>query len=278
MKRKHFPLYLISLGVLFLVVACVTAPAVPTQPAPPTTDPNALSTMVADIAGTYMTQTAEAAPPASLPTETPASAVTEPPVASQSGTSLTKVEDGSTQFIDNVAGIQLTVPAGWIAVRLSEPEYTQVWELTAGDAVLQHALEGVQNLDPNQYRLIAFNTQADYVYQGQGSQINVVFFQDDARTLEQVAEEERQPQVLTNYQLISSEFQVRPDTHQLFVIEEQWQETSSTNAPVTIYNKGVFFKVASGTVAVELSVAFDIKHEVVPAFDQMIEQMSILVQ
>jgi hypothetical protein len=276
MKRKHFTLYLTSLGVLLLVVACVTTPAVPAQQAPPTTDPNALSTMVADIAGKYMTQTAEAAPSASLPTEMPGSAATETPVASQSGTSLSKLEDGTTQFIDNVAGIQLTVPAGWIAVRLNEPEYTQVWELTAGDPVLQHALEGVQNLDPNQYRLIAFNTQADYVYQGQGSQINVLFFQDDARTLEQIAEEEKQPQVFTNYQLILSEFQVRPDTHQLFVIEEQWQETSSTNAPVTVYNKGVFFKVSSGTVVVELSVAFDIKHEVVPAFDQMVEQLSFL--
>jgi hypothetical protein len=153
-----------------------------------------------------------------------------------------------------------------------------VWELTASDPVLQHALGGIQGLDPNQYRLFAFNTQENYVYRGQGSQINVIFFQDDARTLEQVAEAERQPQVFTEYQLISSDFQVRPDNHQLFTIEEQWQETSSTIEPVTVYNKGVFFKVSPGTVAVELSVAFDIKHEVVPAFDQMIEQTSILLQ
>jgi hypothetical protein len=126
--------------------------------------------------------------------------------------------------------------------------------------------------------LFAFNTQADYVYQGQGSQINVIYFMGDARTLELVAEDEKQPQIFPEYKLISSEFKVRPDTHQLFMIEEQWQETSSTNEPVTVFNKSVFFKVSTGTVAIELSVAFDIKHEVVPAFDQMIEQMSILLQ
>jgi hypothetical protein len=225
-----------------------------------------------------MTQTAEAMPSAAFPTETPASVVAETPVVSQSGTSLSTLADGSTQFEDNVTGVKLTVPAGWKAVRLNGPEYTQVWELTASDPVLQHALEEVQGLDPNQYRLFAFNTQSDYIYQGQGSQISVVFFQDDARTLEQVAEAERQPQVLTEYKLISSDFQIRPDNHQLFIIDEQWQETSSTNELVRVYNKGVFFKVSSGTVAIELSVAFDIKHEVVPVFDQMIEQMSILLQ
>jgi hypothetical protein len=183
------------------------------------------------------------------------------------------LEDGSTQFIDNPAGVRLTIPVGWVTVRLNEPEYAQVWELTVDNPVLQYGLESIQSLDPAQSRLFAFNTQADYVYQGQGSQINVIYFMEDARTLELVAEDEKQPQFFTEYQLISSDFQVRPDTHQLFVIEEQWQATSSTDAPITVYNKGVFFKVPSGTVAVELYVPFDISHEVIPAFDQMIEQL-----
>jgi hypothetical protein len=185
------------------------------------------------------------------------------------------LEDGSILFTDNIAGIKLTIPAGWITVRLNEAEYFQVWSLTVDDPVLQHSLEGIQNLDPARYRLHAFNTQPDYVYAGEGSQINVVFVRDDPRTLEQVAEDEKQPQVFTDYALISSEFQVRPDGLQIFFIEERWQGISSKNEPVGIYYKGALFKVPTGTVAVDLFVPADISHELVPAFDQMVGQLAL---
>ena len=282
MDRKHSLLYLTSSITLLLILACATTPAVSTQQPFSTTDPNAFSTMVAEAAGALMTQTAEAAPvlPSPVSTEppaieTPVPTPTEMPVTSASGTALSQLEDGSTQFIDNVAGVKLTIPAGWVTLRLNEPEYNQVWSLTVDDPVLQHGLEGIQNLDPARFRLHAFNTKPDYVYAGEGSRINVVFIRDDARTLEQVAEEEKQPQVFTDYALISSEFQVRPDGLELFIIEEQWRGTSSTNEPVMIYEKGVTFKVPSGTVAVELFVPFDIKHEVVPLFNQMVERLAI---
>ena len=285
MVRKHSIVYLTSLIALILILACVMTPIaapVPTQQSLSTTDPNAFSTMVAEAAGALMTQTAEAAPvlPTPIPTEplateTPPPTPTETPVASASGTSLTQLEDGSTEFIDNVAGIQLTIPARWVAVRLNEPEYFQVWSLTVDDPVLQYALAGIQNLDPTQYRLHAFNTHPDYVYEGQGTQISVKFVMGDARTLEQVAEDEKQPQVFPEYALISSEFQARPDNLQLFSIEEQWQGISSTNMPVTLYYKGYSFKVPSGTVTVELTMPFKINYEVVPVFDQLITNMTV---
>ena len=284
MFRKRSTVYIISLATLLLIVACVTAPAVPTQGAVSTTDPDQFSTMVAEAAGSFLTQTAEAALLLSLPTptgpqpvETPASAMVETPVISQVGTSLSQLADGSTEFVDYVAGIRITIPGGWVAVRLNEPEYTQIWELTVDNPVLKTGLEGLQALDPTRYRLHAFNTQPDYVYLGEGSQINVAFIRDDMRTLEQIAEDETQPQAYMEYALISSEFQVRPDTLELFVIEEQWQKVSSTDARMMIYSKGFLFKVPSGTVVVELFVPFDISHEVVPAFDQMVEQLVLFV-
>ena len=169
----------------------------------------------------------------------------------------------------------MTVPSGWVTVRLNEPEYFQVWSLTVDDPILQYALAEIQNLNPTQYRLHAFNTKPDYVYKGQGTQINVKFVMGDGRTLEQVAEDEKQPQFFTEYALISSDFQVRPDGLELFIIEEQWQGTSSTNEPVMIYYKGYSFKLPSGTVTVSLFVPFDIKHEVVPLFDQMVGQLTV---
>jgi hypothetical protein len=287
MNRIHSSIYITSLGVLLFILACVTTPAVPIQqPEQPlsTSNPDLFSTMVAEAAGALLTQTAEAEPllPSPIPgellaTETPIPVPTETPVTSQAGTTLSQLEDGSTQFIDNAAGVRLTIPAGWVAVRLNEPEYFQVWSLTVDDPVLQYGLEGIQNLDPARFRLHAFNTQPDYVYAGEGTQINFVFVKDDPRTLQQVAEDEKQPQVFSEYALISAEFQVRPDGLELFIIEEQWRGVSSTNASVMIYYKGVLFKVPAGTVAVDLFVPLDIKHEVVPVFDQMVEQMAIII-
>jgi hypothetical protein len=237
--------------------------------------------MVAEAAGALMTQTAEAAPllPSPTPTEPPVTETsvpspTETPVTSLTGTSLSQLEDGSTQFIDNVAGVRLTIPSGWVVVRLNEPEYFQVWALTVDDSVLQYGLEGIQSLDPARFRLHAFNTKPDYVYAGLGSQINVVFIKDDPRTLEQIAEDEKQPQAFTNYALLSAEFQVRPDNIETFTVEEQWRAISSTNEHIMTYYKGVLFKVPAGTVAIDLFVPFDIKHEVVPLFDQMVGQLT----
>ena len=280
MFRKHSTVYITSLAALILILACVTTPVVPTQGAVSTTDPNQFSTMVAEAAGALMTQTAAAqpvlplsSPTASLPVETPVAIMTEAPVTSQGGTSLSQLEDGSTQFVDYIAGIRLRIPAGWVTVRLNEPEYNQIWELTVDNPVLKQGLEDLQTLDPARYRLHAFNTQPDYVYMGEGSQINVAFIQNDARTLEQVAEDEAQPKAFTEYTLISSEFQVWPESLELFIIEKQWRKMSVTDALVMIYYRGAIVKVPSGTVIVELFAPFDISHEVVPVFDQMVVQM-----
>jgi len=287
MLGKYPFAYIISSITLLLVLACVMTPAVLTQePEQPvsTTNPDLFATMVAEASGALLTQTAEAATLVSSPTpdllspdDAPLTAPTETPVISLAGTSLSRLEDGSTQFIDTIAGISLTIPAGWLVMRLNEPEFYQVWELTVDDPILQSDLEDILNLDPAQYRLHAFNTQPDYVYQGEGSKIIFIFVKDDVRTLEQIAEDEKQPEVFTDYALISSGFQVRSDGLQLFMIEEQWQGTSSTDEQVMIYDKSVIFKVQSGTVMIDLFVPANISYEVIPAFDHMIEQMSLFI-
>lgn len=287
MLGKYPFAYIISSITLLFVLACVMTPAVLTQePEQPvsTTNPDLFATMVAEASGALLTQTAEAAALVSSPTsnllspdDAPLTASTETPVTSLAGTSLSRLEDGSTQFIDTIAGISLTIPAGWLVMRLNEPEFYQVWELTVDDPILQSDLEDILNLDPAQYRLHAFNTQPDYVYQGEGSKIIFIFVKDDVRTLEQIAEDEQQPEVFTDYALISSGFQVRSDGLQLFMIEEQWQGTSSTDEQVMIYDKSVIFKVQSGTVMIDLFVPANISYEVIPAFDHMIEQMSLFI-
>ena len=291
MLRKLFFFCSTSLIVLGLVTACVPArvtPA-PTQPKPlSTANPDAFSTLVAGTANAGMTQTAEAMPyptataiPPSptanktLPTGAGAPTATQTPEISALGTSLKVLDDGTVLFTDNIAGIRLTVPLGWLSVRINEPEYTQAWVDASYDPALASGMEAIQDLDPETFRLIAFNTQDGYVYEGQGSQINVIFAKDDPKTLDEIAEAEEQAKFFEKYELIFSGYKIRPDTLEIFTVEQQWQVNSSTEEPVMLYYKRVIFKVASGTVAVDLYAPVPIKDAVVPEFDRMVEQLSL---
>ena len=282
MIRKPFFLCITSLIALGLFTSCIPARVTPavTQPQPlSTANPDAFSALVAGTAGALMTQTAAAmpspTPPISLPTETPAPTATQTMETSAVGTSLTQLPDGSTLFVDHIAGIRLTVPTGWVGVRLNEAEYTQAWADAAYDPVLAHGIEAIQDLDPETFRLNAFNTQDGYVYEGEGSQINVVFAKDDTKTLDEIAKAEEQPKFFDEYELISSEYKIRPDTLEIFIIEQQWQATSSTGKQVLLYYKRAIFKVSSGTVAIDLYAPSQIKDNIAPAFDQVVEQLSI---
>lgn len=282
MSRKNSLVYILSGVILFLVVSCVPAPApvVPTQQQPvSTSNPNVFSTMVAGTAAAFMTQTVAAMPsPTATPpttTKTPTPTVTATPTDANENTSLSEMEDGSIQFFDYQAGVKLTVPAGWLTVRLNDLEYSEVLDAAEDDPVLQYGLEGIQELDPDKYRLHAFNTQEDYAYEGIGSQINVIFFKDDDRSLEQMLEDEGPHPTFVDYEFISSGQQIRLDAIELFTREEQWKATSSTDAMVTVYYKGVFFETPSGTILIELFAPLEIKDDIVSEFDQLIEQMSI---
>jgi hypothetical protein len=282
MLRKFVFLLITSLIVAGLITSCIpagTTPAV-TRPQPlSTANPDAFSTMVAGTVGALMTRTAEAVPSPTptipLPTATLTPTATQTPETSSVGTSLTQMQDGSISFVDNIAGIRLTIPTGWVSVRLNEAEYTQAWADAAYDPVLAHGMEAIQDLDPETFRLHAFNTQEGYVYEGEGSQINVVFSQDDPKTLEEIAETEEQSKFFDKYELISSEYKIRPDTLEIFIIEQQWQVTSSTEQRVMLYYKRAIFKVSSGTVAVDLYTPLQIKDDIVPGFDQMVEKLSV---
>lgn len=92
MIRKHSFAYITSFIAVLVVLACVTTPVIPTliptQQPVSTSNPDMFSTMVANAAGAFMTQTAEAAPlpsptpDAPLPTETPPPVATDTPVTS----------------------------------------------------------------------------------------------------------------------------------------------------------------------------------------------------
>ena len=283
MSRKNSLVFILGWLVLLLVVSCSPAQVTaPPQPQPlSTSNPSLFSTMVAEKAEAFMTQTMEAMPTATAtlppPTNTPTPTITATPTDTNEKTSLSKMEDGSIQFFDYQAGLELTVPAGWLAVRLSEQEFLDAVVAAEDEPVLLYHLEAIKNLDPVIYRLHAFNTKEDYVYEGEGSSISVLFIKGNTQELELIAEAEVQPKNFDNYELITSEYQVRTDSLELFTLDESWQVVSSTEQQVTVYHKRVVLKVSNGTVYIDLYAPSELKDDVLPEFNTLIEGLSIFV-
>jgi len=246
-----------------------------------TTNPDAFGTMVASTAQAFMTQTMEALPtptattPAATETPTSTPSVTKTSTNTTDIPTLTKMEDGTTQFLDYQAGVKLTVPSGWLAVRLGQQEYLDAQDSATDNPVLLHSLAAIQDLDPAIYRLHAFNTQEGYTYGGEGSRISVLFIEGDTQELELIAEAEVQPKDFEGYELITSKYQIRTDGLELFTLEENWQVESSTKQQVMVYHKRVVFKVSNGTIYIDLSIPSEIKDNGLLVFQTLIDQLSL---
>ena len=137
------------------ITACVV-PGLQSAPAPtfvPTVDTSRLETMVAETVSAAITQTEQARPTStatSQPSPTPAptieASVTPTSETIPSGSTLTVQVDGSTIFVDEHAGFEITAPAAWLVMRVKEQEYLDAWQLAiAADENVQKSLFSVQS-------------------------------------------------------------------------------------------------------------------------------------
>jgi hypothetical protein len=256
---------------LFSVLACVMPGA--GQPAP--LDPGMLPTMVVLTANAAMTQTAAVVPPPPLETPTPTLAPTEAftatPKISLAGTSLILREDQSAVFIDHKAGIELEIPAGWMAVRINEEEfYNAFTSAAAADAAIRDRLARLQTLDSSWFRLDAIDIRPGHVYNGAASDINVIFQENDSRSFEEIAESEN-AQPLANFEVISSGYQRTANGMETLVMEHKWDVTTGT-----AYYKGVFFKIPSGLLVLDFYSPLDFKDTVLPDFEKVVNSVALI--
>src|SRR6266542_3665682 len=117
MKQKRVYQAIIGFVLLFTLVGC--GKSQPTS----VTNPPGVETSLASTARALAQLTETANPFTATPSVTPTVTLTPTPKISLNGTSLVIREDGSALFIDHKAGIQLTIPAGWMPVRVNEDEY-----------------------------------------------------------------------------------------------------------------------------------------------------------
>ena len=208
-------------------------------------------------------------------TPTPIPATSTPPISPITQTSLDKLEDQSTLFIDNKAGIQLTIPSDWLTVRPNEDEYYKAFTL---DVVLSNPeindrLTKLQSANTDYFRLDAIDIRPDHVVNSIITVMSVNFQPDDFRSLEKWAEAERtKKSPYKNYRLLSSTFQKTADGTRILVVEESWQ--GSPNG--ILYHREIFFSLASGTLAIDLQTNRELKDTMLPEFEQVINSLTLL--
>lgn len=275
-KRTFF----IALISLTTILAC----AIPGQqqaaslPAP-TIDSAKLETMVADTVSIAQTQTQQAMPVMPLSTSTPEPTNTPADTAGDIGSSLETSETG-THFVDDRAGYSISIPAGWLAVRPGEKEYYDAWSLSeTSDPRIQQSLLSIQDLDPNQYRLFALDTQDGHLINDVVA--NILFMWDKNTVMSFDTDEELQkfaadlPKNNPGLEVTSVSLVIITNGTTLGVIESNTKVRNTTGQEVTLYQKQVIFPVANGTQLIALTSESSLKDTVLAAFDAMLETISI---
>ncbi len=271
MKIKNY----VTGSILFFAIMACAVPGLGQPAAPPTFDLSTIPTMVVLTANALEAQTAIAAPPTPLETSTstlmPTESVTATPKISLSGTSLLLRDDQTTVFTDRQAGIELIIPAGWMPVRVNEQEYFDAFASNAAaDLAIRDRLARIQTLDPAWFRLDAIDIQPGHVINEAPTFMSVIFQQNDSRSLEEVAKDEK-VKSFANFEVISSDYQQAANGMKTLVVEQRWDVTTGVT-----YYKGVFFKIPAGLIVLDFYSPLDFKDTVLPDFEKVINSLTLL--
>ena len=233
----------------------------------PTIDSSARETALAATALSFGTATFTPAPTeTALPT----------PKISVYGTSLILNEDQSATFIDHKAKIQLTIPAGWLPVRVNEDEFYKAFSL---DVVLQNPaiadrLTETQSANLDFHRLDAIDIRDGHIPNGIITVIDVTFQEGDTRSLEKwYKAESTQKKPFSGYRFITARYPYMDDGTQVLLIEEKWDAEKKKG---TVYYRGVFFSLPTGTLMLDFYTDFDLKDTVLPDFEQVLNSLTLL--
>jgi hypothetical protein len=240
--------------------------------------------MVAETVSAALKETANAVTPepSSTPTLPPATETATPTTeGSASGSLLTKREDGSTLFSDQRAGYEVTVPTGWLPVRVNEQEYTDAWTLAeTADPAIQDALKSIETEDPNRLRLFVVDTQDGHIQNGFVNTIKLVWDeQNDMSLADQtdiVGTAQALPTATPGLEVVTTELRTTPSGLPVGVITTRIPTVKSDGSVVVFLQEQVFVDVKQGTLTITLSTTEDFKDTIESVFDGMIAALRTL--
>jgi hypothetical protein len=276
--------FFIALTFLATIIACAV-PGLPTVSAPasaPIVDTGRLETMVAETVSAAIAQTEQARPtPTLVPTSKPTQTAT--PETITSGSMLTIRDDGSTVFTDERAGYEITLPDGWLALRINEQEYNDALTLAeAADPNIQETLLGIKTQDPNTFRLLAIDTQDGHIQSEFVTDIHFIWDEqmsfDSIEDLQAIAEELPNAPTAFRFEVTTVQTIIAPNRIQFGVIEAKSSFTNTSGDEVNIYQKLVFFKGKTGTQSIIFTTTDGLKETTLPAFDAMLETINLIAE
>jgi hypothetical protein len=269
-----------TLILLTAALACVIPGAQTASTIPPTPDTR-LGTMVAETVSAAIELTALAVPTETPPpTTTPEPTVTPTPEISGAGSTLTAQDDGSTLFVDERAGYQITVPTGWLAVRVNEQEYYDAFQLSVlANERLNAALQSIQNLDPNTFRLLVVDIDEEHIQNDIVTNVNLVW--DPQNTISFDSEDGLQaladelPSTVQGLTVSSVDIIVPPNGAPYGEIQSEINGLNTAGAPATLYQKMTVFKLKTGMLVITFTTEGGFTETTLPAFESMLSSLTI---
>jgi hypothetical protein len=267
-------------SLVFAMLACAIpgqAASIPT----PTVDSAQLDAIVAETVSAALQLTASAAtptPPAtstSLPTIEPTASSTPLPQSS-----ITQQADGTSLFVDQIAGFNMLIPPGWLPVRIDQLEYYDAFSLPqAADPNLQTALMQINSLDPKIHRLFIFDLQDGHMQSGFVNNVKVVL--NDGLSISLKTDEEIKataaalPETVPGLVVQSSSVAETASGIQIGVIISDLKSQKEDGTPLALFQKQVLLNVKGGVLVITFTTEQGIKDATLPFFDTMIESIQL---
>ncbi|MBL8080272.1 MAG: hypothetical protein JNM55_20045 [Anaerolineales bacterium] len=281
MMKKRRP-YLFAASLLVLAAMACAIPGQGTASAPaPTVDPAQLDAIVAETVAAVLQQTALA------PTATQPATATIEPAAELSVTttplpqsSITNQADGTSFYVDEKAGFNVTIPAGWLPVRIDQLEYYDAFSLPqAADPTVQSALMDINDLDPKVYRLFIFDLQDGHLQSGFVNNVNIVWDQGSSISLKTEddikATAESLPSVVPGLVVKSASVSKTLSDILIGVILSEVPAKNKDGADLVLVQKQVLLNVKDGLLVFTFTTEQGIKDATLPFFDTLVESIQL---
>ncbi len=267
------------LVLIVMTMACIL-PASPNASLPTVTPDTRLEDMVALTVSAALEMTQQAQPtPTPTPTQTAEPTPTSTPEADSSGSSLTKNEDGSSTFIDNLGKYQITVPQEFLAMRINQQEFLDAWLLPeSSNPAVQNQLNLIQKQDPNFFRLFAFDFNQEHIDGGFVTNINFLWDGEELSLEDETGMTDlagAYAEQLPNSQVLSTELITLENGTRAGIITSNMPAVTLDGANIVVYQKQAFFDLPAGTLIITLSTTETWQETIEPLFDAMLETFNI---
>lgn len=269
---------------LFFVLACVIPNL--SQPTSVPADPSlSIPTIVVLTADAALTQTASAAPspvpetPTSAPTQTPTA--TTAPVFSPYGSALVPQADGTVLFIDQKSGFQMTFPANWVVLRPNHDEY---YSLSVNEAVttypfLQLELNVIKDQSADVTRVHAFDVTAGHLQDQYTPHISVHWAEGilppevgPVEWIEVMKSQEFIFDVLVSPNQIQNRQNIAIGSAEITAPSK----SLVSSLDVHVYERRIYMNTSKGSIYMIFSTLTEIKDQVTPDFEQVIDSITLM--